>query len=512
MLRRYFSFRARHQPYMVRHSYTHELRSAATFPLAASLAEGAFTGVIAAKNFNAPIILMSVITAAPMFGNIMALFWAELSIGRRKVPLVNMLQLGVVLMVASVALTALFPPEIAGWVFAGQIIIARILASGINTIRSSIWRNNYPREIRGQVTSRIAVIATTVLAGTTFAGSYLLDRNPAAYVYLYPSAALLGAFGIYQFSKVRVRGEPRLLRSEQQVYAPRPENVAQTEEGNVLNYDPKPSPRWNFHRIFGQAWQILREDRNFRDYQRWQFLSGMAFMMTAPPLIYMVSTSMTDPNRDYLLATVVVQIIPMAMALLFTPLWAPLFDRVHITQFRVIQGMLSFVALLTMYAGALWGMHRGDIGSGALVIVALGQVIIGICNAGGQLAWNLGHNDFASAEKASVYMGVHVMLTGLRGCFAPFIGSWLYSMDLVGRHVFGVSVVVSMIATLGFWRMTRTMRARPRPARVAGSPLKVSHRPVGHRKSAQSLPHRRASRKSDNQVAPVNQDAGPGAS
>ena len=382
-----------------------------------------------------------------------------------------------------------------------------MLASGINTIRSSIWRSNYPREIRGQVTSRIAVIATTVLAATTFVGSYLLDQNPGTYVYLYPAAALLGVIGIYQFSKIRVRREPKLLRREQQVYAPRPENVAQTEEGNVLNYEPAPSPQWNFHRIFGQAWQILREDRHFRDYQRWQFLSGMAFMMTTPPMIYMVSTSMTDPNRDYLLATVVVQIIPMAMALLFTPLWAPLFDRVHITQFRVVQGCLSFLALLTIYAGALWGMYVGDIGYGALGIVAVGQLIIGVCNAGGALAWNLGHNDFASADKASVYMGVHVMLTGLRGCFAPFIGSWLYAMDLVGRHVFGIAVVVSMIATLGFWQMTRSMRAGPRPARVAGSPLAMaSRRPASRPKSAQSLPHKRPSHKTDKEAAAVNPD------
>ena len=102
--RQFLSFRTRHQPYMVRLSYRHELRSALTFPLAASLAEGSFTGVIAAKNFGASVLLMSVITAAPMFGNIMALVWSEVSMGRRKVPLVNLLQLGVVLMIASVAL------------------------------------------------------------------------------------------------------------------------------------------------------------------------------------------------------------------------------------------------------------------------------------------------------------------------------------------------------------------------------------------------------------------------
>lgn len=456
MMRRYFSFHARHQPYMARHSYTHELRSAGTFPLASSLAEGAFTGVVAAKYFGAGVVLMSLITAAPMFGNIMALFWSELSMGRRKVPLVNRLQLGVVLMIASVALTVFLPREVGGWVFAAQIVIARVMASGINTIRSAIWRANYPREIRGQVTSRIAVVATAALAATTFIGSYLLDGNPRAFVYLYPGAALIGVWGILQFRKIRVRRESQLLRREQAVYAPRPENIAQTEEGTVMNYMPEPRVgRFNWHRAFGQAWQILREDKAFRDYQRWQFLSGFSFMMMTPTLIYMVSTQMTDPTRDYLLSTCVLQIVPMVMALTCTQLWAPLFDRVHITVFRVYQGWISLAAHLMLSAGALWGWYVGDRGTGALMIVALGQVLIGITNAGGALAWNLGHNDFAPAERASAYMGVHVMLTGLRGCFAPFLGAWLYSLPFVGRRVFILSAVVALISTLGFMSMAR---------------------------------------------------------
>src|SRR5687767_14519751 len=334
-------FRTRHQPYMVRHSYRHEMRSALTFPLAGSLAEGSFTGVIAAKNFDAGVVLMSLITAAPMFGNIMALIWSDLAMGRRKVPLVNMLQLGVVLMIASVALTALIPPAAAGWVFAGQIIVARLLASGIITIRSSIWRANYPRQLRGQLTSRIVTVATFVLTVTTFVGSYLLDQNSRAYVYLYPAASLMGVVGIWQFSKIRVRREVLLRRQEVQLYAPGPESMSQTDEANVMNYESHP----RFLKLFAQAFQILREDKPFRAYQRWQFLNGAAFMMFGPSLLYMVSTEMTDPNRQYLLATTVVQIIPMVIMLLATQAWAPLFDRVHVSSFRVYQGLVSASAI-----------------------------------------------------------------------------------------------------------------------------------------------------------------------
>ena len=445
---------------MVRHSYRHEMRSALTFPLAASLAEGSFTGVVAAKNFGAGVVLMSVITAAPMFGNIMALIWSDLSLGRRKVPLVNMLQAGVVLMIASVALTALLPPAVQGWVFAGQIIIARVLASGIITIRSSIWRANYPRQLRGQLTARIATVATFVLAVTTFAGSWLLDQDPQAFVYLYPGAALLGAVGIWQFSRIRVRREVLLRRKEVQIYAPRPEGISQTDETNVLNAEAGYRPR--FWSLFAEAFKILREDKKFRDYQRWQMLSGVSFMMFGPSLLYMVSTQMTDPRKDYLLATAVVQIIPMTMSLLAAQAWAPLFDRVHVTTFRVYQNIVSVAAQLLLFVGAMYGLASPAIGLG---IIAFAQVLTGVSNGGGNLAWNLGHNDFAPADKAATYMGVHVMLTGLRGCVAPFLGSWLFLMPGVGRNVFLLSTLVCTVSLIGFITMARDAPAKTfRPA------------------------------------------------
>jgi hypothetical protein len=439
---------------MVRRAYRHELRSALTFPLAGSLAEGSFTGVIAAKNFGAGVVLMALITAAPMFGNIMAIVWSNVAMGRRKVPMVNALQLGVVLMIASVALCALLPPAIAGWIFAAQIIIARLLVSGIITIRSTIWRANYPRSVRGQITSRIAVVAGTVLATTTLLGSYLLDHDSRAFVFLYPGAALLGVIGIWQFSKIRVRREVLLIRAEEQLYAPRPESMSQTEEANVMNY-AAPVARRSLIDLFRDAYRVLKEDKAFREYQRYQMLSGFSFMLFGPSLLYMVSTEMTDRRTQYMLATVVVQIIPMVVALACQQLWAPLFDRVHVSVFRVYQVSISVAAQLLLFAGAISGN-----GMTALAIIAMAQVLVGASNAGGNLAWNLGHNDFAPAEKAATYMGVHVMLTGVRGFIAPFLGSWLYLMPGIGRGIFGISALVCLCALVGFVRMAGTRRRR----------------------------------------------------
>jgi hypothetical protein len=430
---------------MVRLSYRYEIRSALTFPLAASLAEGSFTGIVAAKYFGASPTLIALITAAPMFGNIAALIWAELAKTRRKVAMVNLLQLGIILLIAAVALTAKLPQQWGGWIFGLIIILVRLLASGIPTIRSEIWRCNYPRHIRAQIIGRISIVSTSVLAFTTMLGSHWLDQNPNAFVYLYPAAAILGAIGIYQFSNIRVREEGKTLRRLQRVYAPVPEEISQTDEISVQNYQP-PQNRKGLRAFFADSLDVLRSDKTFRIYQRCQMLTGFSFMLFGPSLVLMVSKEMTDQKRDYLLATFILTIIPLLVMILSTQFWAPIFDRLHITSFRIAQTSVSFIAMLILSVGAL---------TNQLWIIAIAQILVGVSNAGGNLAWNLGHNAFAPPDKAATYMGVHVMLTGLRGCIAPFLGAWLYQIPLIGRGVFLIAAAISLSALAGFFQMWR---------------------------------------------------------
>jgi uncharacterized membrane protein YqaE (UPF0057 family) len=228
-----------------------------------------------------------------------------------------------------------------------------------------------------------------------------------------------------------------------------------------MNYEPaadEPAPtRHKLRRFFAESAQILRDDRHFRLYQWWQFFNGASFLLMAAPLMFMVSRQMTDERTEYTLATVVLQIVPMVTSIVATQLWAPLFDRVHISVFRVAQGFVSITAHTLMLAGAL---------SNQLWLVAVAQFVVGISNAAGNLAWNLGQYDFAPPEKTAAYMGVHVMLTGVRGSFAPFLGVWLFSSVGMGRWVFAISIVLCVISTIGFMSMARNAPKKMPPKRV----------------------------------------------
>jgi hypothetical protein len=107
--------------------------------------------------------------------------------------------------------------------------------------------------------------------------------------------------------------------------------------------------------------------------------------------------------------------------------------------------------------------------------VAIAQVLLGVSLAGGNLAWNLGHSDFATDDKsAASYMGVHVMLTGLRGFIAPFVGAWLYQVPVVGRGVFVVTALICVAALFGFASMARHAPKRTVQAKKGAKPPSIT--------------------------------------
>jgi len=213
MLRRYLaSFHPRQQPAMTRQSYAHELASVMSFPVAVSLIEGTVIGVLAKKAFDVPNLALAVILASPMFAMVTSFVWARLARGRSKVGFLVVLMGAVLVCVAAIAL---LPRSLVGaWSLAGLMVVTRCLLAGMVTIRSVIWRNNYPRLVRASVAGRLTVVQNLIMAGCPAIGYAFLDVAPWSFRILYPLAAVLGAFGVIAMSRVRMRQGRRLLRCE----------------------------------------------------------------------------------------------------------------------------------------------------------------------------------------------------------------------------------------------------------------------------------------------------------
>jgi MFS family permease len=139
---------------------------------------------------------------------------------------------------------------------------------------------------------------------------------------------------------------------------------------------------------------------------------------------------------------------------------------VHIVRVRSVHSWVFVGAQALVLLGAL--LH-------SLWLMYASAAVLGVAFAGGALAWNLGHLDFAPAHKASQYMGVHVTLNGVRGLLAPLAAVAIYdALDAAaaGQWVFGISVVLCIVGAMGFVLQRRVMgaAAERRPEERAHTP------------------------------------------
>lgn len=416
--------------------YRRERLTEACFTVGPALMEGGFIGVIADKLFHVHPFVLALVTAAPMFGNLSSAFWARLAHGRRRVPFATALMAG---FAACVALVALVPEgNLGATLLVVALVAARLFLGGIVTLRSVVWTLNYPRESRGRVTARLGIISTLCIAGTAWVGGQMLDRSPESFRLVYAIGAVLAAIGVYAFSRVPLAGEDGHLS---------------LERASAISDAGVPS-----------AFSVLRDDRLYLRFLGWQMLLGIANMAIEAPLLYLVSREM---GASYSQAIGITMVIPFALSVVTIPFWAMYLDRVHVSAFRAVHSWTFALSQVLLWLGAALQ---------SLETIALARIVMGAARSGGGLAWNIGHNDFAPSERAGVYMGVHVTLTGIRGAFAPFLGMALYlgwsSRELpglgltlpawggMGDSLMLASAALSALSALGFRRLQKLIERR----------------------------------------------------
>jgi MFS family permease len=418
-------------------SFRRERAADATLPICYALMEGGFVGVIADKVYHAHPAWIALATAAPMFGNLSSVWWARLAERVRTVPLLLALQAALVACVAGVAL---LPRTASGGALLMALLVAARLAIGaIVTVRSLVWTRNYPRAVRARVTSRLAILSQAVMAATAALSGSVLDRHEAALPWLYAAGAAVGVLGVWSYTGVRLRGEP--LNDEAAAGATARRRIS--------------------------AWRLLREDPLYARYLGWQFLLGVSNMMIEPAVVYAVSREM---GAGYGTSIALVVVVPTVLSVATLPLWAGWVDRMHAAEFRARHSWLWVISQGAMGVGTLLG---------SVFWIGFGRVVFGIARGGGNLAWSLGHNDFAHPERAGLYMGVHATLTGLRGVFAPFLGMLLYlgadaralpgglvlpALPALGGWMMLLAAAMALVATLGFARLQREVERRRRAA------------------------------------------------
>lgn len=442
------SFHPRHVPAVSRRNYRRELLSAFLFPFGLAAVEGAVVGAIVKSSYE-PVaeeltlnIVVGLLMAMPELANITSFVWAGVAHGRDKVRLIAVLQAVVVAMAMIVALA---PRSADGlWLFASAVVVARVAMAGVFTIRATVWGMNYARAERARATGRFNSITVMVLACIAMLVGAANDLGEGFFRGLIIASSLVGAVGVAAYSRIRLRRHRVLLRDEIR---------AARESGQ---------PAWSPLAIA----QVLARDGNYARFQVWMNVLGIGNLMLTAPLTLMLKEDFNVSTFEAVAITYAVPCFVMPWAI---PFWAKLLADRHVVRFRAVHSWVFVASQGLVLLGAV--THQP-------ALLYLGMMVQGVGYAGGSLAWNLGHLDFAPPHEASRYMGVHVTLNGVRGLLGPLVAvgayEWLKRFtDDSGQRlglehwVFAGSVAVVAVGAIGFGRLARRMNLAAVHARVS---------------------------------------------
>ncbi len=439
-------------PFLSRRNFYYEFKHLLPWSVLAGLVEGQFASVVVAKSFHGSPLLIAIATATPIAALTFSLLWGMLCVGRPKIRLAMIFAAGTALCAGT---TGAIPasPNGAIW-FLCQMAAAQILLAGVVTVRSAIWKSNYPKHMRGQITAKLQALRFVITVTTVLMASALCDHNPSAYRIVYPIAGALGMFGVILLPRLHIRGERAEIRSHRK---PGSERIPREGMIEPFSLTALISPG----QVFGHMYKILRLDRRFRHYCVAQLLTGIANLMTVSLAATIITRNLDmDPAWDFWVCTAIIVAIPRLAMLGSLRRWGRLFDRVGVVRFRVVNVIMWTTSLVFGLIASLIAVDMTPFGSTqsliAIIFFALRALAQGMGYAGGALAWNLGHLHFAKPEEAEMYMGIHVSLTGLRGIIAPLGGIWLWhNAGWSAWSVWLVAILFSLLSLLVFYKMAR---------------------------------------------------------
>ena len=249
-----------------------------------------------------------------------------------------------------------------------------------------------------------------------------MDLKPQAWQWLFPITALFSLSGTLFLLRIPIPKTPTNL-------SPSPLNI----KAALL----KP---WK------NSWQILKARPDFVRFQIGFMIGGGSLMIMQPALPIFFDQIL---NLSYTEIAIAISTCKGIGFVLTSRFWAKRLNSQSIFRFSALVILITTclpLGLLLAQSQIIW--------------IWVAYLMYGVMQAGSKLSWHLCGPLFAGAEDSSVYSSVNVVAVGLRGLFAPFLGSLL-------TLAFGaptVLVLSSVLFILGALQLNRAhLRYAPKP-------------------------------------------------
>lgn len=337
--------------------------------------------VIARKSLGSEGILITFLSMTMPIASIASIWWARLLVGRNQAKF--LLYTGIVAYLA--LLTGIFLDNMAH-MLAMYMIFFLANALTIPATNRILQQHITPSRI-GRLVGVSSGLRMGLAVVMSFGAGKYMDAVEGGFRHIYAVAAVAGAIGIWQLSRIQT----------------------QTVEGSERQYVNKSL----FLNPIKKVIQLLRRRKDFFRFEIAFMFYGIAFMMTLPVVpLYIVD----DLGLSYTEIGLAKGTVPQLIMLICMPIFGRWFDRTTPHRLSVIIFMmLSLYPVLLLTAGKFEG-------SAQLLMVFVAFGTFGVAMSGVLILWSLSSMRFAGNEDAGVYHSVHAAATGVRGLFAPMLG------------------------------------------------------------------------------------------
>ncbi|MBA3958135.1 MAG: MFS transporter [Parachlamydiaceae bacterium] len=364
----------------------------------------AMLAVILYKEMHITPFQITVIIALKPISALFAPYWS-LRIYRQKDRLISNIIYAAVLQYTPLLF---FPWITSSWLIILAFGIYMMLNRGVMPTWMELFKRNMPPVTRentfsyGSIVEYLGSVIVPVCLGV------LLDTYGFAWNWLFPFAALLGLCSIYFLAQIPLSAD----------------TTTTGEDLKPLKFQLTQPMRF--------SWDLLVQRPDFTRFQIGFMLGGGGLMVMQPALppffVDVLQLSFTQMG-------IAVAAFKGVGFVLTAPFWAKLFRRLNIYYFSGIVTALAALFPLLLISSQYY-----------LNLLCVAYLIYGVMQAGSELSWHMSGVVFAKDSDSTVFSSTNVLAVGIRGCFFPFLGSFLYSMTNA-TTVMAAGAILCVLAT-----------------------------------------------------------------
>lgn len=302
------------------------------------------------------------------------------------------------------------------YIFLAIFLLYFLSNAHILPVINLILKKNYKHENFGKYYGYATTLNKIVILISTFFFGLLLDFYEQSYRYVYPFVAIMSISSIFILTKINYQ-QPEL----------------------TLKIDFISSIK----RTYKNMTNIVLKNKPFRDFEIGFMLYGFAWMVSVSVItiffekvLHLNYSGVAFYKNSY-----------NTIAIIVLPFFGKLLGRIDPRKFSVYAFIFMIFYMFFMGITEFFPYYFEVFEIKIYWTLILSYLSYGIFAAMMALLWYIGSAYFCKDEDVADYQSVHLVLTGVRGVFAPLIGIFFY--QIIGFFgVFSLGIFSLLLALL----------------------------------------------------------------